>query len=56
MAVVDATGDVIHSVDLRAAFDSVDRNGIPPKLADMFKDLYTDTERGDATVSHLSVH
>jgi len=39
-------------VDLHAAFDSVDRCalwlllrslGIPPKLVDMFKDLYTDT-------------
>ena len=38
-------------VDLRAAFDSVDRDalwlllrslGIPPKLVDMFKDIYTD--------------
>jgi len=37
-------------VDLCAAFDSVDRNalwlllrrlGIPPKLVDMFEDLYT---------------
>jgi len=42
----------IAYVDFRAAFDSVDRNalwlllrslGIPPKLVDMFKNLYADT-------------
>jgi len=42
----------IACVDLRVAFDSVDRTafllllqsiGIPSKLTDMFKDLYTNT-------------